>query len=226
MQHLLDIHSFLAEGHTPLELTPESIRHRVYLAERDATGALLDYYRVVLNGSFGATLEAVIRFARFDADRFRLRDFLRAREMVDYLKNDESFFIEAGSIHYSLWNMLRQRVSERIQVKSVFIAHEVLRSLGEIGHLFGPGDQLTLAYIFHPNNKTTAKEKLLAARALVYTKLIEKEELSVDSETFPHVRDELACIRAVKLLNFTDCGRLFPLIRRLKTPDARQLVHD
>jgi len=226
LEHLLEIHSFLAEGHAPSEIPRDSLRYRVYLAERNATGALLDYYRVVLKESFDATLEAVIRFARFDADRFRLRDDLRSRALLNHLKNGQSVFVEAGSIHWSLGQMLRQRLHNRVPVRPVFIAHEVLNTLGEKGHLYGPGDQLTLAYIFHPNIETTARERLLAARALVYTKLIEKQEFAIDSETFPHVRNELACIRTVKLLNLNDCGRLFPTIRRLKTPDARHLVHD
>ena len=49
LQHLLEIHSFLAEGRSPSEIAPGSIRHRVYLAERNATGALLDYCRVFLH---------------------------------------------------------------------------------------------------------------------------------------------------------------------------------
>ena len=111
-------------------------------------------------------------------------------------------------------------------VQPVFMAHEALQNMGEKGHLFGPGDQLTLIYIFHPNIKPTLKEALLAARSLIYTKLIEKEESSADVDTFPHIRNELSCIRTVKQLDVEDCGRLFPLIRRMKTPDARRLVAD
>ncbi|MGD9182126.1 MAG: hypothetical protein PVG15_11680, partial [Desulfobacterales bacterium] len=51
-------------------------------------------------------------------------------------------------------------------------------------------------------------------------------EVTGGLETFPHVRNECACIRKVKLLTLDDCKRLFPLIRRAKTAQARQLVDD
>jgi hypothetical protein len=85
---------------------------------------------------------------------------------------------------------------------------------------------LTLTYIFHPKTHGTFREELFAARSLIYSKLIEKEEVSVDLKTFPHIRNELACIRTVKLLALKDCERLFPLIRRIKSEHARQLVDD
>ncbi len=226
LEHLLAIHLFFSEGHGPSELKPGSVRHQVYMAERDATGALLDYYTVAMNGSFEAVLGAVIRFARLDADRFRLRDALRVRALADQLKNRKSAYIEAGAIHWSLRHRLRKHLPEPAHVEPVFIAHEALHHMGEKGHLFGPGDQLTLIYIFHPNIKKNRTERLLAARSLIYTKLIEKEEFSADVDTFPHIRNELSCIRTVKQLEVKDCGRLFPLIRRMKTPDARRLVAD
>jgi hypothetical protein len=220
LQNLLAIHTFFSQGHRPNELKPESLRYQVYSAERDATKALLDYYQIVMTGSFQASIKAIIRFARFDAARFRLRDALRARALAAELKKGSAAYIEAGAIHFSLYHLLRKRMP------SAFLAHKALKTLGVKGHLFGPGDQLTLTYIFHPNVNGTLKEALLAARSLIYSKLIEKEEVSADLETFPHVRNELACIRTVKLLTLDDCDRLFPLIRRLKTTHAGQLVND
>lgn len=170
LQHLLSVHEFFSGGHSPAELKPQSVRYRVYLAERNATGALLDYYQTVMRGSFEAAIEAIIRFAGYDAARFRLRDDLRA--LAACITQYAAAFIEAGSIHYSLYRLLRQRLPQQIQVKPVFIAHQALQDRGKNGHLFGPGDQLTLRYIFHPNIKETAREKLLAARSLIYTKLI------------------------------------------------------
>ena len=102
----------------------------------------------------------------------------------------------------------------------------MLKTLGVRGHLFGPGDRLTLTFIFHPQTHGTFREELLAARSLIYSKLIEKEEVSANLETFPHIRNELTCIRTVNLLTLDDCDRLFPLIRRVKSEHARQLVDD
>jgi hypothetical protein len=226
LEHLLAIHDFFSKGHGPEELKPEAVRYQVYLAERNATKALIDYYETVMSESFEAAVRAILGFARFDAARFRLRDILRAELLTSHLKKYQSVFIEAGTIHYSLWQLLRQRLPKEAKVNPVFLPHKALKSFGENGHLFGPGDQLTLRYIFHPNIRTTLKDELLAARSLIYTKLIEKEELLSDLKTFPHVRNELDCIRAVKLLNLRDCGRLFPLIRGIKTEKARKLVED
>jgi len=226
LQNLLAIHTFFSQGHRPNELKPGSLRYQVYSAERDATKALLDYYQIVMNGSFQASIKAIIRFARLDAARFRLRDAMRARALAAELKKGSAAYIEAGAIHFSLYYLLRKRMPKPVQLKPVFLAHKALKTLGVKGHLFGPGDQLTLTYIFHPTIKKSRKEELLAARSLIYSKLIEKEEVSADLATFPHVRNELACIRTVKLLTLDDCDRLFPMIRRLKTAHARPLVDD
>jgi hypothetical protein len=94
--------------------------------------------------------------------------------------------------------------------------------MGENGHLYGPGDQLTLLYIFHPTISQPIWEKLLAARSMIYSKILEKQELDDDSGTFSHLRDELACIRSVRQLSIDDCRYLFPLIRRASSLEARQ----
>ena len=70
----------------------------------------------------------------------------------------------------------------------------------------------------------TTREELLAARSIIYSKIIEKEELTDHLITFPHLRNELACIRTTKQLSVDDCRRLFPLVRRTKSSDARQIV--
>ncbi len=226
LEHLLAIHTFFSQGHRPNELQPESVHHQVYQAERDATGALLDYYQIVMNGSFKDAIQAIIRFARSDAARFRLRDSLRAEALAAELNKGSSVFIEAGVIHLALYHLLKKILPKPVQLKPVFLARKALKTLGVKGHLFGPGDQLTLTYIYHPETHGTFREELLAARSLIYSKLIEKEEVSADLETFPHIRNELTCIRTAKLLTLEDCDRLFPLIRRLKSEHARQLVDD
>ena len=179
-----------------------------------------------MDGSFKADTQVIIRFARFDAARFRLRDNLRAQALTVELIKGFFAFIEAGAIHLALYYLLKKRLPKTTQLKPVFLARKALKILGVKGHLFSPGDQLTLTYIFYPKTHGTAKEELLASRSLIYSKLIEKEEVTANLETFPHVRNELACIRTVKLLTFEDCDRLFPLIRKIKTVHARQIVDD
>jgi len=104
-ENLLAIHTFFSQNHGPKELQPESVQHRVYQAERDATRALLDCYQIVRNCLFKAAIQAVIRFARVDAARFRLCDSLRAQAVAAELNKGSSAFIEAGAIHLALYHL-------------------------------------------------------------------------------------------------------------------------
>jgi hypothetical protein len=224
LKYLIEIHTFFAQGHGPQDLNRESDHYPVYIAERKATGALLNFYKTVLTESFDANIEAVLCFARLDAARFRLRDSLRAQALIPLIKHFESSYIEAGEIHYILWSLLRQSIPNDFQVNPIFIADTALHKLGIKGHLYSPGDRLTLLYVFHPTIQGTAREKVLAARSLIYTKLIEKVELTDDVESFPHLRNEFACIQTVDRLSLEDCRNLFPDLRHTKTSNARKVV--
>jgi hypothetical protein len=221
---LLSIHEFFVEGHHPGEIQKDSVQYPVYLAERNATQALLAYYQTVMAGSFDDTIRAIIRFARVDAARFGLRDSLRAQALAPLIKEYPSAFIEAGVIHYPLWRLLRRQVQPYHRVQLIFIADAALRTLDKKGHLFGPGDLLTLMYIFHPTVAQPKREALLAARSLIYSKIAAKEESTEDLNTLPHLRDELACIQIARRLSIDDCRRLFPLVRGAASSDARQIV--
>ena len=220
----MGIHEFFAEGHWPAELNKNSVQYPVYLAERNATKALLDYYQTAMTGSFEITVGAVKQFARMDAARFRLRDSLRAQELKLKVGKYSSSYIEAGVIHYPLGRLLRKQMVQPEPVQVLQLADEALKTMGDKGHLYGPGDQLTLLYVFHPNLAATRRETLLAARSIIFSKISAKEEVTDELERFPHLRDELACIRMTRQLGLDDCRRLFPLVRRAKSSDARQLV--
>ena len=224
LEILLSIHEFFADGHRPTDLKKSSAQYPVYLAERNATKALLAYYKTVMNGSFDESIAAVQQFARMDAARFRLRDSLRAQEIGSMAEQYSSSFVEAGVIHYPLWKLLRQQVMRKMQVQLLFLADDALEAKGEKGHLYGPGDQLTLLYFFHPGAIETARYELLAARSIIFSKIIAKEELTSDMHSFPHLCDELACIRIINQLNLDDCRCVFPRVRRAKSTDARKIV--
>jgi hypothetical protein len=99
----------------------------------------------------------------------------------------------------------------------------VVKSLGISRHLYGPGDILTLRYILHPD-LPDPMEDLLAARALIYNKLIRKDETVSPNEPYPHIRDELEVIEVVKQLTLKDCADLFSHVRRVTTEEARAVV--
>jgi hypothetical protein len=226
LENLMALHEFFADGGRPDELNKNTLIYLVYLAEKKATGALLQYYQTTASRSFDLTVDAVKRFARTDAERFRLRDALRARALSARIEKFRSSFVEAGVMHYPLKRLMARQAPRSMRIKSVFPANDIIHRLDQKGHLFGPGDQLTLLYIFHPEVTATERETLLSARALIYSKIVIKEELNTDMAAYPHLRDELTCIKATRGLSLNDCRRLFARIRGVDTFDARQIVAD
>ena len=150
LEILLGIHEFFAEGHRPGELNKTSAQYPVYLAERNATKALLDYYQIAVTGSFEATVAAVIQFARMDAARFRLRDSLRAQELGLKFRKYPSSYVEAGVIHYSLWRLLRKQMVQPEQLQLIYLADDALKTIGDKGHR----NALTPKQISHPCHLT------------------------------------------------------------------------
>jgi hypothetical protein len=223
IDHLLAIHERFADGDGPSDLPAGTALHRVYLAEREATAALIDFYRVSTSGPLAATIEAVKRFARSDAHRFALRDRMRASAMADVIPANGHTYIEAGQIHFPLWHELRRRLPAGYPLRVHFLMADAVRSMGYRGHLYGPGDLLTLHYRFHPQRRFQEAD-LLAARALVYSKLIAKDEIIDTDEPYPHTRDELEVGAVTARLSMADCRRLYPPIRRASTTTARAMV--
>ena len=139
------------------------------------------------------------------------------------LREPGKTYIEAGQIHYPLWRELRRRLPTGYPLRVHFLMTGVVRKLGYRRHLFGPGDLLTLYYRFHPRGRFQA-ENLFAARALIYNKLILKEEIAADADTYPHTRDELEVGSVTDRLSLNDCRRLYPRVRRASTTESREIV--
>lgn len=225
IDHLLAIHERFANGDGPSDLPTGTAMHRVYLTEREATAALIDFYHVSTRGTFAAIIEAVKRFARSDAQRFALRDRMRAAAMVDVISAHDHTYIEAGQIHFPLWHELKRLLPAGYPLRVHFLMADAVRSMGYRGHLYGPGDLLTLHYRFHPHRRFQ-EEDILAARALVYSKLIAKDEMIDADEPYPHTRDELEVGAVTAQLSLADCHHLYPPIHRASTTTARGMVQD
>jgi hypothetical protein len=223
LQNLLDIHDRFANGAKPADLPSGTALYHVYQAEKEATAALLDFYTVSTQGPFEATLEAVKRFARADAQRFALRDQMRSHAIVDVITAPGHYYIEAGQMHYPLWRELRRRLPADCRLTIRFLMADAIRQMGFRGHLYGPGDVLTLYYRFHPHLRFR-QEDLLAARALIYSKLIAKEEIGEATEPYPHTRDELEVSAITRRLSLEDCRQLYPRVLRAATRTAREMV--
>jgi hypothetical protein len=220
---LIEIHEHFAEGGSPADLKAGTDLCIVYAAERNATAALINFYRVSVCGTFEETVDAVKRFARADARRFLLRDRMRAGAIVEVLRQRGAYYIEAGQIHYPLWQELKGRLPTDYPLNVRFLMADAVREMGYRGNLYGPGDLLTLLYLFHPN-RNTQEDDQLAARALIYNKMIIKEEIVETLDPYPHTRDELEIASTVRNLSLEDCRHLFDLICLASTETARDVV--
>lgn len=224
LEQLLEIHFRFAEGQTPADLDRDSLAYRVYLRERSATKALITYYRQVCSGDFGAILEAVNQFARADADRFRLRDQLRAEALIGLLRQGGNrVLVEAGPMHVLLERYLRQGLEREIKLEIVSIDQLALVRLGLSGSLFSPGDELTLHHL-RGSGPEGGRAALLAARALIYAKIVTKEEQAGATGELPHTLDEYQAIKLVEGLDLVCCRELFGRIGGLSTREAREVV--
>lgn len=223
LEHLLAIQYYLAENHSPEDIEPATVGHAVYCAEREATGALIDYYREVRGSDFEKILTAMNSFAKADAARFILRDSLRAKDILATLVYGKSTYVEAGSIHLLLYKLLAENLSADWSLHVHSVDREVMKILGHEGGPFSPGDELTLDYI---HGRTVAKNRwaLLCARALIYSKVVSKAEMSGSDGEFPHTRNEIESIAAVKHLSLDRCRTLFGQIRSLSSEEAADVV--
>jgi hypothetical protein len=68
------------------------------------------------------------------------------------------------------------------------------------------------------------QERLLAARAAVYKRLIVIDELRAQSEQYPHMDNEALVISLVATLYLADCESLYAKIRQSPTAEALQIA--
>lgn len=223
LERLLQIHELFTGGATPDEILQRPDLGDVYLAERNATGALISFYGLSMKAPFGEVVEAVKRFARADAVRLVMREGLRARGIAQLVRPGEPTYVEAGYIHYPLYRFLRQELGRREEFRVVFLLEPVVKKLGGRRRNLGPGDILTLRYAFHIS-VPEERANLLAARSLIYIKLINKEELLPGKSEAPHSEDEVMVNRLVDSLDLPRCRDLFNRIRLADRGKAVELA--
>ena len=149
LARLTEIHERLGEGARPEELRPDPRLWPVYQMERETTQTLMAFYKAFTVGDFNRMLAAVKRFARVDAQRFYMRDRLRAQKIAA-LATGKRIYVEAGQMHVGLVSLLRRRVKGWATVTADYLVSAALSSCARPKVLFGPGDVLTLLYIFNP----------------------------------------------------------------------------
>lgn len=223
IERLIHIHELFAEDISPEVVQRDPLLCRVYAVEKEATRTLIDYYSASAEGTFAEVMIALKLFAKADAKRFRLRDTMRAKALAKRIHHFKSCYIEAGTMHFWLNRALRHHLTGDHEIKTLYPMADVTKSIAGRKYLLGPGDDLTLRYIFHPE-AASPKIDLLAARSLIYNKIIIKDELVETDDAHPHTLDEFQALEKVNRLEIKDCEYLFPYIRRLGTSNANSLM--
>jgi len=231
LEKLIAIHEFFADGGRPEDVSSADDR-AVYEAEKSTTSALIRYYNFVIKAGFDDVVEAVIEFARRDAHRTLLRDRMRATAIASLLSSYNhsgvKVFVEAGYIHISIIKLLRKLLPDFHRFL-FFPAYPVVGSACGKKHAYSPGDLLTLMCMFNQVNvvKNRALLRLLAARSIIYTKILKKDELEAnESSLFPHTVDEIYCRKLVSALSYSDCAELFQKIRYKDSVEARRICEE
>ncbi len=218
------IHKLIEEeGCSPQDISRLPFLAEVYKYEHQATGALLDFY-AAMGAPFEEVLSKLKAFAQADAQRLDFRDQLRARAIRKLLSHlPMPIFIEAGYIHLRLiYYLARNKGAWRLCVRNLLL--EATRAHGLSSFWPSPGDGLTSYYLLGKRHRHVS-EDLLAARSLVYIKLIEKEEMFPSAQKkFPHLYHELIWRIFANFLSYEDCKRLDRFIRLLPTNEARSLA--
>ncbi|WP_022852638.1 hypothetical protein [Thermodesulfatator atlanticus] len=226
LERWLIIRSMLDSGIPREEVCTIQDLSPVYEAEHETFGKLLDYY-AAMQGDFDVLVQKIKAFAKADARRISLRDKMRAKELVSLVRKfspHAKIYVEAGYIHIKLVYYLAGQKKNLFRLRVENLLLRAVKAHGLHGVLPSPGDGLTSYYLFGGRHRKIP-EDLLAARSIVYIKLIEKEELKpTEEEPFPHLRNELFWRLFVSKLSYEDCKSLDKFIRILPTKKAREVA--
>ncbi|AEA47803.1 hypothetical protein [Archaeoglobus veneficus] len=202
LQVIEGIHDAVERGQFEEYVKDERVQ-AVREIERRATEALIRYQEVFMQRDFDKLVDATVSFAKVDADRFRMRDYMRAKAIAEIA--DNRALIEAGQMHVMLPEYLRRM---GIEVKTLNLPEVAARKCG-IEFVQNPGTVLTRMYILG-KNVSEDEERLLAAQALVYISLVGKEEMvPTENSPFPHLLDETKVAKFASRLSYEDCRRFF-----------------
>jgi hypothetical protein len=218
-----EIHDRFDAGGSPRHVAEDPLHGPVYAVEREWTAALIAFYGSALSAPFEEVVRAVTAFARADAARGRLRDQLRVRALLEIIPEHETIYIEAGTLHLALLQELLHSRPSGTRVRVRYLMQPVVRELGGRCRGLGPGDLLTLMLTAQPDLQDTTID-LLAARSLIYNRIVHDEEMTPGDDPHPHTRDEVEVNRLVESLGYQDCRELYRQVKATPRPEARALV--
>jgi hypothetical protein len=206
------------EDGTFSEVTKDDATERIRQIEKKAFGAFIDYQEAFMYGDFDELVEKTIEFSKADAERFKFRDGLRFRrivELIDWLREREDdpglkVLIEAGSIHSNLPSSLEE-VLETDYVRSLNLKEIAAKMIG-VKLVDNPGTKLTEVFI-RRKKIDEGKLRTLAARSLVYISKITPDEMLPEGENrFPHLVEELSVTNEVDRMDYESCRKEFQRI--------------
>ena len=227
LDRLYQIHEHFAHGKTPDDIMRDSKLAPVYRAEKKATACLIQYYQKSVKGPFDELVDSLINFARADAHRIALRDQLRAMRIAEMWSAELSkseIYVESGYIHFGLFKSIRRLLASQVRIQPFYVLEQVVRPLLGKKQVLGPGDLLTLLFMFKKNISVDIA-RLLAVRSLIYIKLLTKDEIIPENENdFPHTYDEIRALKMVNNLDMEDCHELFRRIHFQNPGKCVQMV--
>jgi hypothetical protein len=223
----MHIYAMFFDGKSPADVEQIPALRKVYETEKRATAALLNLYEHSMRAPFPFLLEKVRQFAKADAEKFRLRDSLRAKVIAEVFKKEhKSIFVETGSIHVYLERELKRKLKRICRIDTVNLLEKHIQCLTGKRTFFPPGDLLTIHYILE-KKEDRRLETLLAARSLIYIKLLKKEEMSPsENSRMPHLEDKIGVTALVGDLAVDECSVLFRKIRFLKREQALEIMRE
>ncbi len=199
------IHKAIEKGEFE-QLPREGAIAKVQNIERTVNAAWLDYQEAFIKKDFDALVDATVRFTKADAERFKIRDRMRAEEVAKIIEETGgSVLVEAGQIHILLPKYLEEL---GFKVSTLNLPEVIAKRLG-IELYPNPGNELTKKFMLEEDvDDDTAR--VMAARGIIYISLIPKEEmLPSEDNPYPHLIEENKVAKAVSKLSYEDCRRLF-----------------
>ena len=116
-------------------------------------------------------------------------------------------------MHIHLEKALKKFLGKRFRIHTAHVIAPAAMEMKGESFPCAPGDLLTIHYILH-RKKNSNYETLLAARSLIYVKLLVTEEmLPSKHEKTPHLKDEGKVYGLVNGLSQEQCEYLFRKIR-------------
>lgn len=222
MDELVGIHEFFAAGSGPADIPRGGQPWLVYEREREWSAKLLAFYNAAGKKDFDAILGAVNDFAMADAAKIRDMDRQRAATLEDILPAHGTAYVECGAIHHDMVGLMMKTMG-RGQVRVVHLMEEVCLNRYGRRRLIPPGDLLTFRHLLGARRDHEC-ETLLAARAVVYNRLMEKEENFDSASPYPHMDAEALVLQIVASLDIEQCRTLFGRIRHMGVRESLALA--